>query len=31
MVDRKLLRLSAILLIVGVVVYQVAEQFSPRG
>jgi hypothetical protein len=31
MVDRKLLRLSAILLIAGEVVYQVAEQFHPEG
>jgi hypothetical protein len=31
MVDRKLLRLSALLLIAGEVVYQVAEQFHPEG
>ena len=31
MVDRKLLRLSAVLLIAGEVVYQVAEQFHPEG
>ena len=31
MVDRTLLRLSAVLLIAGEVVYQVAEQFHPEG
>jgi len=31
MVDRKLLRLSAVLLIAGEVVYQVAQQFHPDG
>lgn len=31
MVDRMLLRFSALLLIVGEVVYQVAEQFHPEG